>query len=80
MGAQTGCSDLAGRVQRLEEENYFLTRRVQDLDEALTMQQHQLDALEKSLARALNDIERLKELASDSAAPVNTPPPHYNTW
>lgn len=71
---------LAGRVQRLEEENYFLTRRVQELDEALTMQQSQLDTLEKQLARVMRDMERVKEMASESVAPVNTPPPHYNTW
>ena len=68
------------RVQRLEEDNYFLSRRVRELDEALTLQQRQLDELEKRLARAISEVERLKEIASEGNAPVNTPPPHYNTW
>ena len=59
------------RVQRLEEDNYFLSRRVRQLDEALTLQQ---------LARMSAEVERLKEIASEGTAPMNTPPPHYNSW
>ena len=68
------------RVQRLEEDNYFLSRRVRKLDEALTLQQRQLDDLERKLARMSAEVERLKEIASEGTAPVNTPPPHYNSW
>ena len=68
------------RVQRLEEDNYFLSRRVRQLDEALTMQQRQLDDLERKLARMSAEVERLKEIAEEGNAPVNTPPPHYNSW
>ena len=68
------------RVQRLEEDNYFLSRRVRKLDEALTLQQLQLDDLERKLARMSAEVERLKEIAEEGNAPVNTPPPHYNSW
>ncbi|MBU3832035.1 MAG: SlyX family protein [Candidatus Desulfovibrio faecigallinarum] len=68
------------RVQRLEEDNYFLSRRVRQLDEALTLQQRQLDDLERKLARMSAEVERLKEIAEEGNAPVNTPPPHYNSW
>ena len=68
------------RVQRLEEDNYFLSRRVRQLDEALTLQQRQLDDLERKLARMSAEVERLKEIAEEGTAPVNTPPPHYNSW
>ena len=68
------------RVQRLEEDNYFLSRRVRQLDEALTLQQRQLDDLERKLARMSAEVERLKEIAEECNAPVNTPPPHYNSW
>lgn len=68
------------RVQRLEEDNYFLSRRVRKLDEALTLQQRQLDDLERKLARMSAEVERLKEIAEEGNAPVNTPPPHYNSW
>ena len=68
------------RVQRLEEDNYFLSRRVRQLDEALTLQQRQLDDLERKLARMSAEVERLKEIAEEGHAPVNTPPPHYNSW
>lgn len=67
-------------VQRLEEDNYFLTRRVSELDEALTLQQRQLDDLERKFARMSAELERLKEVAQEGTAPVNTPPPHYNSW
>ena len=68
------------RVQRLEEDNYFLSRRVRQLDEALALQQRQLDDLERKLARMSAEVERLKEIAEEGNAPVNTPPPHYNSW
>ena len=68
------------RVQRLEEDNYFLSRRVRPRDEALTLQQRQLDDLERKLARMSAEVERLKEIAEEGNAPVNTPPPHYNSW
>ena len=68
------------RVQRLEEDNYFLSRRVRKLDEALTLQQRQLDDLERKLARMSAEVERLKEIAEEGNAPVNTPPPHYTSW
>lgn len=71
---------LEERMQRLEEDNYFLARRVGELDEALTLQQRQLDEMERLLARTARELERLKELAEEGCAPVNTPPPHYNTW
>ena len=67
-------------MQRLEEDNYFLSRRVRQLDEALTLQQRQLDDLERKLARMSAEVERLKEIAEEGNAPVNTPPPHYNSW
>ena len=68
------------RVQRLEEDNYFLSRRGRQHDEALTQQQRQLDDLERKLARMSAEVERLKEIAEEGNAPVNTPPPHYNSW
>ena len=50
------------RLARIEEDNYFLGRRVDELNEALVFQQRQYDLLEKRLAKALDALERLKGL------------------
>ncbi len=74
-----GVSLLEIRVNRLEEENYFLRQRVEDLNEALTFQQKQIDRLEKALARAERDLDKLKGLVGPGGElPANEPPPHYN--
>lgn len=67
------------RLARLEEENYFLQKRLDDLNEVLTLQQKQLDTLERELARTRDALARLRDAVGGNA-PVNTPPPHYNTW
>ena len=67
------------RLARLEEANYFLGRKVDELNEALIFQQKQYDLLETRLAKALDALERLKGLV-EGQGPVNAPPPHYNSW
>lgn len=72
-------SSTEDRLARLEEDNYFLGRKVDELNEALIFQQKQYDLLETKLAKALDALERLKGLV-ESQGPVNAPPPHYNSW
>ena len=66
-------SSTEDRLARLEEDNYFLGRKVDELNEALIFQQKQYDLLETRLAKALDALERLKGL-------VEGQPPHYNSW
>ena len=75
------------RIDRLEEETYFLRTQVKQLDEALCGQQRQLDALEKALVEATGAMERLRA-SMEALADARTRaqrleadvPPHYGKW
>ncbi|WP_298033477.1 SlyX family protein [uncultured Desulfovibrio sp.] len=67
--------DLAQRLTRLEELNFFQEQRLKELDVALLTQQSQLDTLEKKVADALAVIRLLQEKLSEQ--PDNSLPPHF---
>ncbi|MDO5538125.1 MAG: SlyX family protein [Desulfovibrionaceae bacterium] len=76
-------SALEERVTRLEEDNYFLRRRLEELNSAMVFQQKQIDALESCLARVSQLVRQLRDAQSSQASadlPANDPPPHYNSW
>jgi SlyX protein len=62
------------RLARLEEQSYFQEQAVAELNQALTRQQFQLDAMEKRLALAEERIAALLPLLEEAG---NSPPPHY---
>lgn len=80
--------DMQERLARLEEDNYFLGKRMEELDEALAAQQKQLDHMEKALAEAAGIIAGLRqgmeELAARGRSAVDEArleiPPHYGRW
>lgn len=63
------------RIERLEEQLAFQTRTVEDLNEVVTRQADQIDALNRRLAALVEHVEELEDAAAGSA-PV-TKPPHY---
>lgn len=74
---------LEERIVRLEEDNYFLRRRLEELNSALTFQQKQLDEQERALSRINQLLSQLRDAqpaAGQGDLPANDPPPHYNTW
>ena len=64
------------QIARLEELTYFQEKLLRQLNEALTGQQAQLDALEKRLAGLEEHMTTLLDTLGQDA-PVNTLPPHY---
>ena len=64
------------QIARLEELTYFQEKLLRQLNEALTSQQAQLDALEKRLAGLEEHMTTLLDSFGQDA-PVNTLPPHY---
>lgn len=67
------------RIARLEETLFFQERLLQDLNEALTAQQLQLDQVQQDLSRAQTRIQELHQ-ALDSGSGVDAgPPPHYGS-
>ena len=62
------------RLTRLEELTFFQEERLKALDTALTIQQKQLDKLEKDFADATSVIRQLREKVGDQ--PENSLPPH----
>ena len=64
------------QIARLEELTYFQEKLLRQLNEALTSQQAQLDALEKRLAGLEEHMTTLLDSLGQDA-PVNTLPPHY---
>ena len=63
------------RIARLEELAYFQETLLSQLNDALTGQQKQLDALEKRLEDLESNVTALLDASQDG--PVNTLPPHY---
>ena len=65
------------RLASLEETVFFQERLIEELNEALAEQQHQIiDLLER--ANALRDeVWGLREQLDAGSPPANTPPPHY---
>lgn len=68
------CTSDDDRLTRLEELTFFQEERLKALDTALTIQQKQLDKLEKDFADATSVIRQLREKVGDQ--PENSLPPH----
>ena len=70
------------RLSRLEEENYFLQTRMEELNQALIFQQKQLDALEASLLKLSTILEQIRcqqDMREDDLK-AGERPPHYDSW
>lgn len=63
------------QIARLEELAYFQEKLLSQLNEALTDQQKQIDALEKRVAELEENVNTLIDATQEG--PVNTLPPHY---
>lgn len=70
--AETG--RLQERLTRLEETVYFQESTIQQLNEALTLQQGQLDSLERQLRNALEKLEDVQAMVDQGGEA--TVPPH----
>ena len=68
------CTSDEDRLTRLEELTFFQEERLKALDAALTIQQKQLDKLEKDFADATSVIRLLRDKLGDQ--PENSLPPH----
>ena len=68
--------DAREKIDRLEEQSWFQERLLSQLNEALTLQQKQLDAAEKRIALLESRVRELL-LSTPQDAPENALPPHY---
>ena len=65
---------LSDRIDALESRVMFQDETIETLNQTITAQWQQLDALTRQLA-SLND--RLQEAEANAPRPANEPPPHY---
>jgi uncharacterized coiled-coil protein SlyX len=65
---------LSDRIDALEMRLTFQDETIETLNQTITAQWRQIDALTRQVA-ALKD--RLQEAESNAAGPANEPPPHY---
>lgn len=65
---------LQERLARLEENMYFQESTIKELNEALTLQQGQLDTLERKLSQALEKLNDVQSMVDQG--PESTVPPH----
>jgi SlyX protein len=65
---------LSERIDALEIRLTFQDATIETLNETITAQWQQIDALTRQLAE-LKD--RMREAESNATGPVNEPPPHY---
>ncbi len=70
------------RLSRLEEENYFLQAKMEELNQALIFQQKQLDTLEASLLRVSTVLEQMRcqQNMREDDLKAGERPPHYDSW
>jgi SlyX protein len=69
-----GEKELSERIDALESRLAYQDRTIEQLNETITAQWKQIDALTRQVT-ALN--ERLQEAEADAPAPANERPPHY---
>jgi SlyX protein len=67
-------SALSHRIDRLEARLMFQDDTIETLNQTITAQWRDIDALTRQLAGL---SERLKEAEANAPAPTNEPPPHY---
>jgi SlyX protein len=69
-----GEKELSERIDALESRLAYQDRTIEQLNETITSQWKQIDALTRQLAAL---TERLQEAETDRPAPANERPPHY---
>ena len=65
---------LEARIEALEARLMFQDVTIETLNETVTTQWREIDALKRQIA---NLTERLQEAESGLSRPANEPPPHY---
>ena len=65
---------LSERIDALESRVMFQDETIETLNQTITAQWQQIDALTRQLA---NLSDRLSEAEADAPRPANEPPPHY---
>jgi SlyX protein len=74
MSEATDAKTLAERIDALEMRVAYQDDTLEALNETITAQWKQIDALTRQLAELR---ERLQDAESSAAAPINERPPHY---
>jgi SlyX protein len=69
-----GEKELSERIDALESRLAYQDRTIEQLNETITAQWKQIDALTRQLSAL---TERLQEAEASSPAPANERPPHY---
>ena len=67
-------ASLEDRIETLEARLMFQDATIETLNEAVTTQWREIDALKRQVA---NLSERLQEAEAGLPRPTNEPPPHY---
>lgn len=65
---------LTNRIEALEARLTFQDATIETLNETVTTQWREIDALKRKIA---NLSERLHEAEANAPGPVDEPPPHY---
>ncbi|MGJ4891711.1 SlyX family protein [Bradyrhizobium sp. HKCCYLR20261] len=66
--------ELGERIDRLEMRLTFQDDTIETLNQTITAQWREIDALKRQMALL---IERLEDAQSNAEGPRNEPPPHY---
>jgi SlyX protein len=74
MAFMSDVNALSERIDALEIRLTFQDATIETLNETITAQWQQIDALTRQLAELK---ERMREAESNAPGPVNEPPPHY---
>lgn len=69
--------ELEDRLARLEETVYFQEQALRELNDALVLQQAQLDETERLLEAARDRLRALAKVMEDDGGEDTGPPPHY---
>ena len=72
--ARMGEKELSERIDALESRLAYQDQTIEQLNETITAQWKQIDALTRQLAAL---TERLQEAEASAPAPANERPPHY---
>jgi SlyX protein len=65
---------LSNRIDTLEAQLMFQEATIETLNQTITAQWHQIDALTRQIASL---SERLREAEANPPRPASEPPPHY---
>jgi SlyX protein len=74
MAFMSDVNALSERIDALEIRLTFQDATIETLNETITAQWQQIDALTRQLAELK---ERMREAESNATGPANEPPPHY---